>query len=64
MRFLSVLLILAGLAIAFALPLYQTDFAGEAVKTVEVFDRTLGRTLRVGLEPEGAAAAPAVTPAR
>ena len=42
MRFLSVLLILAGLAIAFALPLYQTDFAGEAVKTVEVFDRTQG----------------------
>ncbi|MCB1416702.1 MAG: hypothetical protein KDJ64_09845 [Nitratireductor sp.] len=42
MRFLSVLLILAGLAIAFALPLYQTDFAGEAVETVEVFDRTKG----------------------
>ena len=42
MRFLSVLLILAGLAIAFALPLYQTDFAGETVETVEVFDRTKG----------------------
>ena len=42
MRFLSVLLILAGLAVAFALPLYQTDFAGEPVETLTVFDRTQG----------------------
>lgn len=42
MRFLSVVLILLGLAIAFALPLYQTDFAGKTVETATVFDRASG----------------------
>lgn len=42
MRFLSVLLILGGLALAFVLPIYQTDFAGSGESTVTVFDRANG----------------------
>lgn len=42
MRFLSVLLILGGLALAFVLPIYQTDHAGDEVASLVVFDRTEG----------------------
>ncbi|MCB1384388.1 MAG: hypothetical protein KDJ80_00490 [Nitratireductor sp.] len=42
MRFISVLLILGGLALAFVPAIYRTDHAGDAVAQLRLFDRAGG----------------------